>query len=92
VVQYTVNKMAATVGQKLLGLQYISTSSDKPGRWMSHRQRVLYAVLTIAAAWLKNRLDDLAALARHVISTAQVCFIHNQSLICKLLSYDCRVE
>ena len=67
--------MAATLGQKLLDLRYVNTSGEQ-SQWMTHRQRVLYAVLTIGAAWIENRLDDLMALTRHVSAAAHVCTIH----------------
>jgi len=85
-------RTASTVGQQLLDLRYVKTSSHcnvKPpceshrgvktpppceprGQWMTHRQRVLYAMLTVGAAWFDSRLDDLAALTRHLAATAHV--------------------
>lgn len=56
---------AATVGQKLLGLQYVDETS-RPRQWMSSRQRLLFAVLTIGGAWLGERLDDFSASMRHL--------------------------
>jgi len=69
--QYSVRKFAATVGQKLLDLHYVDASGER-SRWMTDRQRALYAVLTIGAAWLENRLDDFVALTRHVSATVHV--------------------
>jgi len=75
VVQYSVKKKAATVGQNLLGLQYVNTSG-KPTRWITHRQRAVYALLTIGAVWVESRFDDFAALSRHMSSATHVCNVH----------------
>ena len=64
--------MASTVGQKLLDLCYMNTSREC-SQWMTQTQRVLYAVMTIGAVWLENRLDDFIALTRHISYTASVC-------------------
>jgi len=67
--------MAATVGQNLLGLQYVNTSG-KPTWWITHRQRALYALLTIGAVWVQRRFDDFVALSRHMSSATRVRNIH----------------
>jgi len=64
--------MAATVGQQLLDLRYVKTTTCESRRWMTHSQRVVYALLTIGAAWVDNRLDDFVALTRHISAAAQV--------------------
>jgi len=82
VVQYSVREVAATVGQKLLDLRYVSSSSsDEPSDWMSYRQRIVYALLTIGAVWTENRLDDFVSLTRHISATAHVCTMssHNNA-------------
>jgi len=85
-VQYSVWRTAATVGQQLLDLRYVTTSRDDvttsrdAGRWMTQRQRVLYALLTVGAAWIDNRLDDFVALTRHISAATHVCWSHFSSL------------
>lgn len=69
---FSVRRTAATVGQRLLDLRYVNTSSRESRRWMTHRQRVLYALLTIGAAWIDNRLDDFVALTRHMSAAAHL--------------------
>jgi len=73
--QYSLRQTAATVGQQLLDLRYVKTKCESR-RWMSHTQRYVYALLTIGAVWIDNRLDDFVALTRHISATDHVCILN----------------
>ena len=88
--QYSVKNMAATLGQKLLDLRYVDTSAVS-SQWMTSRQRVLYALLTIGAVWMESRLDDFIALTRHISAVAHVC-VKYQLILHTLLPFTAHIS
>jgi len=64
--------VAATVGQKLLDLRYVDTSCGESRQWMTQRQRILYLLLIVGAAWIDNKFDDFVAFTRHISAATHV--------------------
>jgi len=59
----------ATIGQKLLDLQYVkdqSTSGMHTSLCMSRRQKIMFTILTVGAPWLEERMDDFAARSQNM--------------------------
>lgn len=61
--QYSIQTANSTIGQKLLGLQYANDeAANWQEFWMTRKQKLFYALLTIGGPWLEERIDDVTAI------------------------------
>ncbi|XP_013407469.1 peroxisome biogenesis factor 2 [Lingula anatina] len=65
--KFSLDAVEATIGQQMLGLRYKdNTGSSRCVRWISRKQRIWYAVLTVGGPWLKERSHDLSKMTQNI--------------------------
>ncbi|XP_060578722.1 peroxisome biogenesis factor 2-like [Ruditapes philippinarum] len=58
--KFSVSASESTLGQSMLNLKYFNERGQTcTSRWISHSQKLLYALLLIGCPWLKERSHDL---------------------------------
>ena len=68
--KFSIHMCESTIGQQLLDLRYKNTfnksANVSPATWMTPKQKLLYAFLTIGGPWLSERADTFAAKTSHI--------------------------